>query len=212
MHAYIHTYMHTKHAHTFTHACTCTHTRARAHTHTHTHTHTHRCSLTVYKNWLQQWSNKVFKFSWSFLILIVWNKLDIWVFSPTEGITECQGLLKLKQWTGTKTRTNTCKRMFRTLDIQNACTNILYTNNALKTSNIQLTLLVCCVSYRYFRTSMYTSFQGGRNSSVGSAWACCPQCRGFDPPLGTFSVEGIFPLELTWVQTPFPQKLLRIRV
>ena len=22
---------------------------------------------------------------------------------------------------------------------------------------------------------------------------------------GTFSVEGIFPLELTWVQTPFPQ-------
>ena len=30
--------------------------------------------------------------------------------------------------------------------------------------------------------------------------------------LGTFSVEGIFPLELTWVQTPFPQKLLRMRV
>ena len=38
---------------------------------------------------------------------------------------------------------------------------------------------------------------GGRNSSVGSAWAHCPQCRGFDPPLGIFSVEGIFPLELT---------------
>ena len=29
---------------------------------------------------------------------------------------------------------------------------------------------------------------------------------------GHFPVEGIFPLELTWVQTPFPQKLLRIRV
>ena len=27
---------------------------------------------------------------------------------------------------------------------------------------------------------------GGRNSSVGSAWARCPQRRGFDPPLGTF--------------------------
>ena len=53
---------------------------------------------------------------------------------------------------------------------------------------------------------------GGRNSSVGSAWARCPQRRGFDPPLGTFSVEGIFPLELTWVQTPFPPKLLRMRV
>ena len=46
---------------------------------------------------------------------------------------------------------------------------------------------------------------GGRNSSVGSVWARCPQRRGFDPPLGTFSVEGIFPLELTWVQTPFPK-------
>ena len=29
---------------------------------------------------------------------------------------------------------------------------------------------------------------------------------------GHFLVEGIFPLELTWVQTPFPQKLLRMRV
>ena len=54
--------------------------------------------------------------------------------------------------------------------------------------------------------------RGGRNSSVGSAWARCPQCHGFDPPLGTFSVEGIFPLELTWVQNPFPQKLLWMRV
>ena len=29
---------------------------------------------------------------------------------------------------------------------------------------------------------------------------------------GNFPVQGIFPLELTWVQTPFPQKLLRMRV
>ena len=29
---------------------------------------------------------------------------------------------------------------------------------------------------------------------------------------GHFPVEGIFPLELTWVQTPFPQKLFRMRV
>ena len=30
---------------------------------------------------------------------------------------------------------------------------------------------------------------------------------------GHFPVEGIFfPLELTWVPTPFPQKLLRMRV
>ena len=47
---------------------------------------------------------------------------------------------------------------------------------------------------------------GGRNSSVGSAWARCSRRRGFDPPLGTFSVEGIFPLELTWVQNSIPPK------
>ena len=29
---------------------------------------------------------------------------------------------------------------------------------------------------------------------------------------GHFPVEGIFPLELTWVQTPVPQKLFRMRV
>ena len=29
---------------------------------------------------------------------------------------------------------------------------------------------------------------------------------------GHFPVEGIFPLELTWVQTLFPPKLLRMRV
>ena len=33
------------------------------------------------------------------------------------------------------------------------------------------------------------------------------QCRGFHPPLGRvfFPVEGIFPLELTGVLTPFPK-------
>ena len=29
---------------------------------------------------------------------------------------------------------------------------------------------------------------------------------------GHFPAEGIFPLELTWVQTPFPTKLFRMRV
>ena len=47
---------------------------------------------------------------------------------------------------------------------------------------------------------------GGRNSSVGSAWAGCPQRRGFDPPLGTFSVEGIFPLELNMGSNSIPPK------
>ena len=29
---------------------------------------------------------------------------------------------------------------------------------------------------------------------------------------GHFPVEGIFPLELTWVQTPFPKNLFQMRV
>ena len=45
----------------------------------------------------------------------------------------------------------------------------------------------------------------GRNSSVGSAWACCHSVAGSILLWGHFPVEGIFPLELTWVQTPFLQ-------
>ena len=52
---------------------------------------------------------------------------------------------------------------------------------------------------------------GGRNSSVGSAWARCPQRRGFDPPLGTFSGRGDFSLEVNMGSNSIPQKLLRMR-
>ena len=45
----------------------------------------------------------------------------------------------------------------------------------------------------------------GRNSSVGSAWARCHSVAGSILLWGHFPVEGIFPLELTWLQTPFPQ-------
>ena len=39
---------------------------------------------------------------------------------------------------------------------------------------------------------------------------CLMQSRGFDAPLGRmfFPVEGIFPLELTWILTLFPKKAL----
>ena len=46
---------------------------------------------------------------------------------------------------------------------------------------------------------------GGRNSSVGSAWARCQSVAGSILLWGHFPEEGIFPLELTWVQTPFSQ-------
>ena len=65
---------------------------------------------------------------------------------------------------------------------------------------------VCWLVHGKGRTPGVDGASGGRDSSVGSAWARCPQRRRFDPPLGTFSVEGIFPLELTWVQNSIPPK------
>ena len=53
---------------------------------------------------------------------------------------------------------------------------------------------------------------GGQNSSVGSAWARCPQRRGFDPPLGTFSGRWDFSLGVNMGSDSIPQKLLRMRV
>ena len=46
----------------------------------------------------------------------------------------------------------------------------------------------------------------GRNSSVGSAWARCPRCRGFDPPLGTFSGRGDFSLGVNMGSNSIPPK------
>ena len=47
---------------------------------------------------------------------------------------------------------------------------------------------------------------GGRNSSVGSALARCPQRRGFDPPLGTFSGRGDFSLGVNMGSNSIPPK------
>ena len=44
-------------------------------------------------------------------------------------------------------------------------------------------------------------------------WKCLGSLvTGSILPWRNFLVEGIFPLELTWVQTPFPKKLFRMRV
>ena len=47
-----------------------------------------------------------------------------------------------------------------------------------------------------------------RNSSVGSAWARCPQRHGFDPPLGTFSGRGDFSLGVNMGSNSIPPKTL----
>ena len=48
--------------------------------------------------------------------------------------------------------------------------------------------------------------KGARNSSVGSAWARCPQRRGFDAPLGTFSGRGDFSLGVSMGSNSIPSK------
>ena len=48
----------------------------------------------------------------------------------------------------------------------------------------------------------------GWNSSVGSAWACCPQRHGFDPPLGIFSGRGDFSLGVNMGSNSIPPKTL----
>ena len=68
----------------------------------------------------------------------------------------------------------------------------------------------------------YERFRGPEQlvGRVLGSLSCLMQRRGFDPPLGRiFPVEGIFPLELTWVlihPPPPPQKkknhLFRMRV
>ena len=64
-------------------------------------------------------------------------------------------------------------------------------------------------------TSKVQSFKpltGGRNSSLVVFGLAVHSVAGSILLWGHFPVEGIFPLELTWVQTPFPQKLFRMRV
>ena len=54
--------------------------------------------------------------------------------------------------------------------------------------------------------------KGGRNSSLVVFGLAVHSVAGSILLWGNFPVERIFPLELTWVQTPFPQKLFRMRV
>ena len=53
---------------------------------------------------------------------------------------------------------------------------------------------------------MLISTLWGRNSSVGSAWARCPQCHGFDSPQGTFSGRGDFSIGVYIGSNSIPPK------
>ena len=55
-------------------------------------------------------------------------------------------------------------------------------------------------------THDHLNMNGGRNSSVGSAWARCPQRRRFDPTLGTFFGSGDFSLGVNMGSNSIPPK------
>ena len=57
-------------------------------------------------------------------------------------------------------------------------------------------------------TSMLECIWGGQNSLLVVSGLAVHSVAGLILLWGNFPVEGIFPLELTWVQTPFPQKTL----
>ena len=69
---------------------------------------------------------------------------------------------------------------------------------------------LCCPSFSLYvqpiSVFVLECYCGGRNSSVGSAWARCPRCRGFDPPLGTFSGRGDFSLGVNMGSNSIPPK------
>ena len=58
----------------------------------------------------------------------------------------------------------------------------------------------------HFRGILFLDGRWGRNSSVGSAWARCPQRRGFDPPLGKFFGRGDFSLGVNMGSNSIPPK------
>ena len=65
---------------------------------------------------------------------------------------------------------------------------------------------------RFSATQKIKPTTGGRNSSLVVFELAVHSVAGSILFWRNFPVEGIFPLELTWVQTPFPPKLFRMRV
>ena len=74
------------------------------------------------------------------------------------------------------------------------------------TLNLLHTKLFPVRQYLSNKTTKQKDARGGRNSSVGSAWARCPQRHGFDPPLGTFSGRGDFSLGVNMGSNSIPPK------
>ena len=68
------------------------------------------------------------------------------------------------------------------------------------------------LSFFIFFSFSLNMYSVGRNSSLVVFGLAVHSVAGSILLWGNFLVEGIFPLELTWVQTPFPpKKLFRMR-
>ena len=64
----------------------------------------------------------------------------------------------------------------------------------------------------FYNRRMIVPSKGGRNISLVVFGLAVHSVAGSILLWGNYPVEGIFPLELTWVQTPFSQKLFWMRV
>ena len=83
--------------------------------------------------------------------------------------------------------------------------NIPATRKTVSQDYICLDNFTCCHTV-IEKLQIKLAVSGGRNSSEGSAWTRCPQRRGFDPPLGTFSGRGDFSLGVNMGSNFIPPK------
>ena len=66
--------------------------------------------------------------------------------------------------------------------------------------------------YSHLEEFLGNGVLGGRKSSLVVFGLAVHSVAGSILLWGKFPVEGIFPLKLTWVRTPFPPKLFQMRV
>ena len=77
-----------------------------------------------------------------------------------------------------------------------------------QSQDVQLELPHYCIKF----LPVQTKKKGGWHSLLAVFGLAVHSVAGSILLWGNFPVEGIFPSELTWVQTPFPKKLFRMRV
>ena len=93
---------------------------------------------------------------------------------------------------------------------QNVTENLLFTFHHLTIPSVIMSQSTYCSLFTIYLSHQWLC--GGRNSSLVVYGLAVHSVTGPILLWGNFPVEGIFPLELTWVRTLFPPKLFRMRV